>query len=118
MASGSQNRRRKHKCATTFDDDELAAFMASCDKAGVTASSFLRCAALSLPLARAARRPTVAHKDVARLSGEFGQLAKFYATSVIAIARHDQHHAALIEDALSELSDLSSATLQALGRRS
>ncbi len=115
MASGSQNRRRKHKCATTFNDDEFVAFTARCDKAGVTASSFLRCAALSLPMTRAARRPTVDHREVARLSGELGQLAQ-----VLRDLQHlpstDQHHAALIEDALSELTYLSSATLQALGR--
>ncbi len=90
--------------------------MALCDKAGVTASSFLRCAALSHPLTRATRRPTVAHNEVARLSGELGQLAQVLRDMLHQLTDADQHHTALIENALIELSHLGSATLQALGR--
>ena len=91
--------------------------MARCDKIGVTASSFLRCAALSHPFTRATRRPTIAHKEVAQLSGELGQLAQVLRDIRDHLPSDDQHQSALIEGALSELSHLSITALKALGRR-
>ncbi|MEZ0081513.1 plasmid mobilization protein [Bradyrhizobium japonicum] len=109
--SGSETRQRSTRYTVRFTPLEHALICAKAQAAGVSIAAYLRSTALSFPLPRAARRPTVNHEEVALLLGRIGQLATaFRSASALADTQ-------AVETALQDLTELRLLCFTALGRK-
>lgn len=115
MASGSGTRQRQQTLSARFNDQEAEAIRQMADRAGVPVASFLRSAALNVPLPAAVRRPTVSHEVAARLLGELGRIAEtLRAASTAGMVDLDNPH---IAAALRDLAEMRTVCFLAMGRQ-
>lgn len=114
--SGSEKRRRSHALSVRFNDQEAQAIRKMADRAGISMGSLLRYAVFNTPPPRAMRSPTVKHKEVARLLGQFGKIGSNL-NQLARYANAGRFQKNSIEAALRELTELRAACLLALGRK-
>ena len=113
--SGSNRRKRRHQHSIRLDDREQAAIQARADKAGIPVASMIRNAVFEQPAPRAARRPTVNHKQVGQLIGTLGAVAETFRTAATTGAIDVENP--YISAALRDLAEMRFVCLQALGRK-
>ena len=72
--SGSEIRQRGAPVSIRFTADERNALDAAAERAGLSVGAYVRTVVLGAPGPRAARRPPVERRELARLLGEVGRL--------------------------------------------
>ena len=114
--SGSQKRQRQKSHAVRFSDPEWSEVKAKADHAGVAVSAFMRHATLGAPLPRAARRPTVNQKMVARVLGLLGNIASnMNQAARVLNMTGEMRNPDLFEDACRAVVEMRSGCMEALG---
>ena len=112
--SGSETRKRTSVLQARFTAAEAAGVRAQAERAGTTVGSLIRSAVISAKPPRAARRPTVNHKAVARVLGELGRVAEAFRQAASVDDQRTCHE--LIDAAARDLAELRTACFEALGR--
>jgi len=115
--SGSEARQKALFIRARVSPEEKAAVLATAEKAGLTEGAFVRVQCLAEPKTRAAKRPTVETKTLARLLGELGKVGS-NVNQIARVANSDKRIvAAEAEATLAEVRRLVAAILQAMGRK-
>ena len=113
--SGSDKRKRTKTWSVRFTPQEAEQVKAIADRSGLPVAALLRQNLLDAPPPRAARKPTVNHKAVAKLLGQLGKIG----SNLNQLTKHanaGRYQENSIELALRDLAELRTACLQALGR--
>ncbi|MGE0278459.1 MAG: hypothetical protein AB7R40_23935 [Nitrospiraceae bacterium] len=114
--SGSQKRKRQKVHAVRFSDPEWSEIVAKADHAGVAVSAFMRHATLGAPLPRAARRPTINQKLVARLLGLLGNVASnMNQTARVLNMTGEMRNPETFDDACRAIIEMRAGCMEALG---
>ena len=111
-ASGNEKRQRKIKRTVRLTPMEDALLCTHADLAGLTVASYMRKAALDMPVPRGGRRPSVDHELAARLLAEMGRLTSAFDDAVALAADLDD---AAIEAAIRDQLELRLVLFDALG---
>ena len=117
MASGSETRKRSHMVSVRLSDSEFASLSRHADACEITPASYMRMQTLDIPPPRASRKPSINRELTARVLAELGKIG----SNVNQIARslnaksgvHGEH----LEDALTSISAMRTACMEALGRK-
>lgn len=108
--SGSEDRQRTRRYTVRFTRVEDALLRMHADQAGLTIASYIRKAALDLPPPASGRCPSIDRKLTAQLIAAMGEAATAF--------RDAAHLAdpALVETALSDLSEYRIVLFESIGR--
>lgn len=114
--SGSEQRQRTYILPVRLSEAERHALDERAERAGCSRAALVRRGLFETPLPRAIPRPTVEHREVARLLAEIGKIG----SNINQLAKHanaGRYQANSIELALRELLALRAACMKALGHR-
>ncbi len=114
-AHGTEKRQRTKRLTVRFNEQENAAIRKMAESHGQTPGALVRSALLNLPPARAARRPKLEEKIVARVLAELGKIG----SNLNQLTRYANLGRTLensLEETLRDLREMRLACLQALGR--
>lgn len=112
--SGSEKRQRNYLIAVRLSEAEQLELAHRVELSGCSPAALIRHGIFDAPLPRAIPRPTVEHREVARLLAELGKIG----SNINQLARHanaGRFQSNSIELAMRELLVLRSACLKALG---
>lgn len=115
MTTRRPKRTRYVPYSIRFSPQEREQAAAKAARAGLPISALIRHALLNVSPPRAARRPTVNHKAVARLLGELGKIG----SNLNQLAKHanaGRYQSDTIELALRALLEMRTLCMEALGR--
>ena len=115
--SGSETRKRSRLLSVRMTEDEFAAVNAKAESIELTPASYARMALLDTPSPRAVRRPAVERANVARVLAQLGKIG----SNLNQIAHHMNAGNTLANEtlarALTDVSAMRDACLEAMGRK-
>lgn len=117
MTSGSDNRKRTKSIHIRCTPHEHSLIHTRADRSGMYVGSYLRTLALGEPGPRAARRPPVEKRELARLLGELGKIGSNLNQIARALHMGDPPDMHEMRRALEEFAALRALTRRALGYR-
>ncbi|WP_171232304.1 hypothetical protein [Ruegeria sp. HKCCA4812] len=113
--SGSEKRKRTSTLTMRLTDSEAALIKACADAAGVSASAYVRHAALHTKPLRKSRTPPLDRQAAAQMLGQMGQLATAFRE--VADGADQAEIAAVIEAVHRDLAEMRTVLFEALGRQ-
>lgn len=115
--SGSEERQRGLFIRARVSAEEKAEVLAKAEAAGMTEGTFVRVQCLANPKTRAARRPPVEVRTLARLLGELGKVGSNLNQIAKAANSDKAVNREALETALAEVRGMVPAILEAMGRK-
>jgi hypothetical protein len=114
--TSGEMRQRRAFVPVRYSDDEKAEIHRRAERAGISASDYVRMQVLGMPMPRAQRRPSTEQKELARILGQLGKLGSNINQIAAATNSGNAPPPSYIARALAELAEMRDAVIAALGR--